>query len=619
MGLLNPLGLLWLGLMLPVILLYLLRLRRRELTIGSVLWWEQAIVDLQANAPFQRLRRNLLLYLQLAVILLAALAAARPYRRTEALGGETVVAILDGSASMAAVERAGTRFDQARRLVEEMITGLDRGEELMLILAADRAEVLHPFASDRRSLLAALRAARPMDRPTDLRDALSLAASAGRAHAGAEAARVYLLSDGAVPDAESLNVDVSNLEFVRLGAPLENLAITAFDLRRRLTDEGQEVLLALRLTGAEAAREVGLELRLDGRLFDVQTHSLTPGETRTIVLDNLPSDAGLLEARLAVDDALAADNVAYVSLGGRRQAEVWLLGESSLFLEKALLLCAGVNVVKAGPATAQAAAREGRLPPGTVLVFAGSPPAEALDAPALYLDCAGPGAPVVAGGSVDLPSIVDWDRQHPVTIDVDLGEVAVSKAMSVTPQPWATVLCESAETPLIVAGERAGGRQVFVGFAFVDSDFPLRPGFPIFIANCIDWLSSRAQLAETPTVRAGDSLTVRLDSPAAEAELTAPDGSVTRVPLSDGVATLGDLRQVGVHTLAAGGAKRSLAVSLLSPFESDLTPGEELRIGAARVAAPVGRREREREVWPPFVIVALGLLLVEWWWFHRRG
>jgi hypothetical protein len=61
-----------------LLLLYFLKLKRREQIVSSTLLWKRAVQDLQVNAPFQRLRRNILLLLQLLVLLAILLALAGP-------------------------------------------------------------------------------------------------------------------------------------------------------------------------------------------------------------------------------------------------------------------------------------------------------------------------------------------------------------------------------------------------------------------------------------------------------------------------------------------------------------------------------------------------------------
>ncbi len=618
MALLHPVALAWLGLMVPILLLYLLRLKRREVTISSVLFWSSAVDDMQANAPFQRLRRNLLLYLQLAVVVALAVALARPFQRTTALGGSTVVAVLDGSASMAAPLGGGTRFQSARARVAEMIGDLERGDELMLLLATDRVEVLHPLSADRRALRRALGSAAAGDRPTDLRDALLLATSAVR---GRPEARVYLFTDGAVPPLTDLSADVAGVELVTIGEPADNVGITALDARRSLSERSRtQVLLTLEASGpSPAPREVEVEFRSGHRLLDLRQLSVTPGKPLATILSDLPIDSGLLEVRLTTADALAADNLAYVSLGSARQSELLLVGKPDLFLDKALAIDHRVRPVKYDLAGFQTAAGDGTLPPGAVAVFCGQAPAGEVPLPALYLNATGEGCPAEATGTVADPRVIDWAPDHPVTRYVDFEHLAVATARRCRPKPWARTVVEADSTPLMVAGERDGRRRVYLGFELVDSDLPLRAGFPILIANIVGWLTSGADSVATPTVRSGEPVALRLATTAATARVTRPDGTRVQVPLDGDRARYGETDRVGLYQVAAGEAGTSFAVSLLSPVESDLTPRAELRVGGVRVVGPSRDTQRVRERWRPLAWLAVVLLMLEWWWYHRRG
>ena len=78
MNLLAPAALALSALAIPIVIFYMLKLRRREVTVSSTLLWQMVLRDRQANAPWQRLRRNLLLLLQLLILAALILALARP-------------------------------------------------------------------------------------------------------------------------------------------------------------------------------------------------------------------------------------------------------------------------------------------------------------------------------------------------------------------------------------------------------------------------------------------------------------------------------------------------------------------------------------------------------------
>ncbi|MBX7253364.1 MAG: VWA domain-containing protein, partial [Candidatus Promineofilum sp.] len=129
MALLAPAALALALLAVPILLLYMLRLRRREQPVSSTWLWRELVRDRAANAPWQRLRRNLLLFLQLLILAALVLALARPALRRPGLGGNLIV-LLDASASMRASDGRPTRFDDARAAVERLISSLSGDDRL---------------------------------------------------------------------------------------------------------------------------------------------------------------------------------------------------------------------------------------------------------------------------------------------------------------------------------------------------------------------------------------------------------------------------------------------------------------------------------------------------------
>src|SRR5712672_2746937 len=105
-----------------LLVLYFLKLRRREIAVSSTILWRKAVQDLQVNAPFQKLRKNLLLLLQLLLLLFLCAALARPVMNFKQGAGKLTVILVDRSASMAAKDADNnkrTRLEQAKRLALE--------------------------------------------------------------------------------------------------------------------------------------------------------------------------------------------------------------------------------------------------------------------------------------------------------------------------------------------------------------------------------------------------------------------------------------------------------------------------------------------------------------------
>src|SRR5579862_3664840 len=141
MHFLSPLSLLWLPPIFGVIILmYILKLRRKDVIVSSTFLWRQVIRDVQANAPFQKLRKNLLLLLQLIIAALVIFALTRPFLRSYGNGGRNIVVVVDTGVSMRATDIGPTRLDAGKHIAHDLVDSMRAGDMMMILSASSRPQ-----------------------------------------------------------------------------------------------------------------------------------------------------------------------------------------------------------------------------------------------------------------------------------------------------------------------------------------------------------------------------------------------------------------------------------------------------------------------------------------------
>src|SRR5262249_17543926 len=194
MRLLVPGALWWLLLATVIVFFYLLKLRRKRTVVPSVFLWSKALEELEANVPLKKLRRSLLMLLQLIVLAALVITLARPLVTTRALGSGSTIIIIDSTASMNAIDEDGrSRLDRAKDLASEMIAGLSGNDKAAIIESSSRVTVRCPLSSDQAEISAAIEEVHGTDAPGDLADALRLAEQTARTERDAG---VIVISDG---------------------------------------------------------------------------------------------------------------------------------------------------------------------------------------------------------------------------------------------------------------------------------------------------------------------------------------------------------------------------------------------------------------------------------------
>src|SRR4051794_22720678 len=144
----TPLALLGLVFVPAVVAMYLLKLRRDEAIVPSTLLWNRLVADIEANAPWQRLRRSLLLLLQLLLVIALAILAARPFVERPAGLARDIVLVIDASASMGATDVVPNRLGAAKQAAIDALRDLPSGGRASVIAAGRTARVVATGSSD---------------------------------------------------------------------------------------------------------------------------------------------------------------------------------------------------------------------------------------------------------------------------------------------------------------------------------------------------------------------------------------------------------------------------------------------------------------------------------------
>lgn len=612
MQFLSPLSLLlFIPLGAAIVVLYLLKLKRKEQMVSSVMLWQDAVADIQANAPFQKLKKSLLLLLQLLVLLMIVAAVARPFVRAKGMSENRIVVILDSSVSMQSTDVSPSRFGDAKNKALEIVRRMGPGDTMLVITAGAKTRVVASFTSDKRALQGAITSLKPVDSPCNMRQAMVLALSlvAGKS---AAPPRIVVLSDGLFGQLSDLNPGNAKLDFIKIGSRCDNVAITGLDSRKTLTGD-QQVFVSLR-NFSKSPRKFNLEFYLQDQLLDIREESLAPGEAKQEILQNVKNAGGRVTAKLDIKDDLAADNTGSVYLAKPRKLSVLLISKGNLFVENALNLDPRTDVTR----TDSLPAEFGTTKYDLVLFDRVDPPANLPQGGYMLIDTAAAQGPAAKGEVVERPVVVDSARNHPVSSHVDFNDVRIAKARYLKPTSWANTIVDGAGGPLAVAGAQHGRRFVQLSFDVLESDFPLRVGFPIFVANCVDWLVPPSSAAPGESIRTGQPVYVDVPPGTEEMAITCPDGSKQLIKATSSPAIFDDTERAGVYTVTGEGIAREFACNVSSSQESNTMPKDMMAVGTRKLTSAGSDVRTNRELYGYLIMAALVILTFEWYAYHRR-
>ncbi len=633
MQFLNPAAFYLLGTIPIVVFLHFLKLRRYTYLVPSIMHWLSTDEDRRANIPFQRLRNLLLPLLQVLFLLLLTCSVARPILHRPGFMPGKAILIVDNSAGMLSEEMEQSRLTLAKVAALAQVAQISAGGGILLMVTqgAD-AYIQQAFTTDIAQLERAIENIPPTHAPRNLRPVFDAVAR----YTDSPHDQVFFISD----TFENLPDIPLTLHKIPVGAEAENIGIVLFNVD--VVRDQYEILISIR-NFTQTFSEFNVQLAVENSPLDDRTVIIAPGTTKSVLFSGDPRglEEKVISVHLEVEDDFSLDNSASAILSSVSRLKILLVSDNQKSLLPELLRAYGKHVDLDGVVPTDYHGSGD----ADIVVFDGSTPAGretfggvseiAPRTPLIFVNPGGNLPFIQADASavktgVGPTRVIRVDTAHPLMADVSVQGLQVRESMYRDLPPWGHSLVETERGSLIWLGTE-GDTQLLVfefdAFNPEVSTFAVSIPGPLFVYQCLVWFEAEtaplrplgSQTGRTRhAFRTGEQVVIALESMDMPFRVQKPDE--TMVTLNNAVFTETDL--VGVYRLFAADGREleRFTVNLLDPETSALSHSRKVEAEKENVSASLetGLQPMAQEVWRFPALLALIVLFVEWWFYHRE-
>lgn len=582
--------------LIPIILMYLLKKQHKDIEISSNFLWKKTLRDIEANKPWQKLRKNLLLLLQILAFIFIVLTLTQPYIISDILSGGSLIIVLDSSASMQSTDvDYENRFNKAKADIRQAINNLKPQTEVTLI-SMDKSPGIIVSNSINKSLLKRkLDSIKVSDNSENLKDTVSLVKAITK---DMENYQVLFYTD------KNIEHSISNMIVKNINGKGDNLAIE--NLSYTYVDDNITVLTRIK-NYSQNHYNSDIILYTDDEIHDVKEINLAPDESKNIYWYDVPY-ADILKAEIDLEDSLTLDNYRYAVVNKQKENKVLLVSKGNVFLQKAIDIQQSIELYRANEAD------EG-ISGFDLYVYDGLLPKELpKDGNLLMLNP--PSNSLVNINSLSRSGELKV-REDELFANISLDFTIRETKVFDTP-PWGLPVLLSDNKPIILKGEVKNQKIVAVGFDINDTDLPLKIDFPIFIQNVLSY-TLNLNNHKSISVLAGENIKIDPLPKSQEVYITNSQGIKSLLAPPFPLAPYTDTNSIGIYTMEekyeGGSSKIYFAVNVNTSKESNTfydipEDNEELSKEQNRVTS--GRNMKNIFIW-----LALAALAIEWVVYNR--
>lgn len=518
-----------------IILLYMLKQKAKEYPFSSSMLWKEIYNNIEATKPWDKLKKNLLMFIQILTVLLLIFALMAPYLKTGGNRYNNVVLVIDTSASM------GIRYNEQRTRLEEAIEracdyvdSLGETTQVTIVTSDQEAGILKTNVTDKAELKKVLRGLTVTDLSGDTSAAISVVESMTGQWEQYDA---VFLTDTPVSlgnlEARVINLytDYKNLsmDYVSYGTVYDEAGNPSLTVIGKITND----------TGEDVTTDVNLYC--DDQLLMVQSVRVPAASSQVFYFEQVNATGRVLMAEINNPDDLMADNKAYATFNAEGEKKVLLVTQDNMFLEKAVVNINWVDLYKTNQISAV-----GQNETFDLYIFDGMLPDTLPEQGNILYINPSSGEDITVAKSISNVSLSLLETK--ITQYVENFSFGVSEAKEYERPLWADSFLSSGEGCVGYFGENGGRRIAVLGFDIHHSDFALQAEFPILISNLMDYMMVSGMVSED-FYETGDKIVFNGSLNGSDLKVTSPAGETTTLPAAVATSAYTDTAQAGVYSV----------------------------------------------------------------------
>lgn len=581
--------------LIPIIIMYLLKKQHTDIIISSNYLWEKALRDVEANRPWQRLKKNLLLILQLLIFSLIVLSLTKPYIFSATKSSGNTIIVLDTSMSMQGKSKDSTRFDIAKKEAEKLIKNL-RPDTSVTIIAMDTSpNIILNNTKNKELAKKQISLLKPTNSKDNMGETLSLLKAMVK---DIDNYSILFYTD------KWIETDIDKLFLNYIDGEQSNVAID--NISHSIDTNGITALTTITNYSNEDLT-FDLSLYADNVLNDVKEISLSPEESSNVYWQGIDPSVRILRAEADIDDSLKADNIRHHIVNTNPIKKAILVTKGNVFLEKAVSLNNNIELYKTNEITENINGYD-------LYIFDGLVPTK-----------------IPTDGNMIMINPVDNDLFTDAAMES--GEIkalndelfrfvrldfSIGKSKYVVDTSWTEPVLLINDKSVIAKGQKDAQKYVLIGFDLHDTDFPLQIDFPIFVQNMLDY-SLNISTQEKTSILSGESLNIDILPKSKEISAIKPDGEREKLAPPFPLAPYTNTGDTGVYTIEQKLDKEAVT----SYFVSNVDTHSESRYEAVsnemqkEIIEKQKKIKGEKNISNILLLVAILILAIEWVVYNR--